>query len=30
MNIINFISARLLRFWDALDDEWLKMCGYVF
>lgn len=28
--LIRFIHARLLRFWDAIDDGWLRLAGYEF
>lgn len=28
--VLSFLSAALLRFWDAIDSEWLELCGYVF
>lgn len=28
--LIRFIDVQFLRFWDAIDDGWLRLAGYEF
>ena len=28
--LLSIANGTFLRFWDAIDDEWLRLAGYVF